>query len=442
MASENDSAAPEHLRQAIHTRHPGIHEEIDHAITTLRKLQDIAGPVRLDDRTEGNDTGPATSATTDLGPSQPDVETPEGEGPQRAAGGAGGGREVPALAAGECFGRYQITRILGRGAMGAVYLAYDSQLARYVALKTPFVENNPLSIKRFYREAQAAAQLRSPHTCPTYDVGQIAGIHYLSMAFIDGQTLGRVLTDGKLKDFCDIAGVVKKIARGLQKAHERGIVHRDLKPENVMIDPDGEPIVMDFGLARRVDDDIQITAPGRILGTPAYMSPEQVEGDPKKIGPATDIYSLGVVLYQMLTGRLPFRGSLTSVLRQICSEEPPRPSTINPAVGEGSPLERICLKMMEKSPASRYASMADVVRELDEVTAPQGTPPVRSSRNRIWQRVVSCFAFLRRKENLPEGSGGIPSGNTVRISDPEASSPSGDASAAANISDLPETRDF
>ena len=132
------------------------------------------------------------------------------------------------------------------------------------------------------------------------------------MAFIDGKPLERLIAEGRLGGVASIADLTKKIARGLQKSHEQDIIHRDLKPANVMIDPDGEPIVMDFGLARRVDDEILITAPGKILGTPAYMSPEQVEGDASNIGPATDIYSLGVILYQMLTGRLPFQGSLLS----------------------------------------------------------------------------------------------------------------------------------
>src|SRR5262249_8117290 len=181
---------------------------------------------------------------------------------------------TPTLAASESFGRYQIVRLLGRGAMGAVYLAYDSQLQRHVAIKTPFLGNNRQTIERFHREARAAAQLRSPHLCPIYDVGQISGIYYLSMAFIDGQPLSQVIAERRLTDERVVAEVVRKVARGLQKVHEQGIMHRDLKPDNIMLEHDGEPIVMDFGLARRVDDNIRITTPGRIIGTPAYMSPE------------------------------------------------------------------------------------------------------------------------------------------------------------------------
>src|SRR5262249_41417762 len=145
------------------------------------------------------------------------------------------------------------------------------------------------------------------------------------MAFIDGRSLTQVIADGELRGERPVVGITRKVANGLQKAHELDIVHRDLKPDNILLDRDGEPVVMDFGLARRFDEDTHLTAPGRLLGTPGYMSPEQVDGDPKKMGPVSDVYSLGVILYQMLTGRLPFQGSLTSILRQIASAEPTPP---------------------------------------------------------------------------------------------------------------------
>jgi serine/threonine protein kinase len=362
MTEPSQSGVPDQtLRQEIQTRHPGIANDIQGAINTLRKIQQIAGtgtPGRA-----GRGDADATSATVD---------------------GADKG-DVPLLAASETFGRYQIVRLLGQGAMGAVYLAYDPQLERYVALKTPFLGDNPVIIERFFREARATAQLRSPYLCTIYDVGQISGIHFISMAFIDGQPLERAIADGHLKEAKDIAEITKKIARGLHKAHEAGIMHRDLKPGNIMLDADREPIVMDFGLARRVDDDINLTTPGKIMGTPAYMSPEQVEGDPKNIGHATDIYSLGVVLFQMLTGQLPFQGSLTSVLRQIGTQEPPKPSSVAPRVGKDSSLELICLKMMAKLPANRYASMAEVADALDEAVPREGPVVAKpSTTKRLW----------------------------------------------------------
>jgi serine/threonine protein kinase len=356
------------LRQEIQTRHPGIAGDIQGAINTLRKIQQIAGVAPASGRS-GRLPGDAASAGAD-----------EGEDKSGAL-----------LAPSETFGRYQIVRLLGKGAMGAVYLAYDPQLERYVALKTPFLGDNPIIIERFFREARATAQLRSPYICTIYDVGQISGIHFISMAFIDGQPLEKAIAEGQFKDSREIADVTRKIARGLQKAHEQGIIHRDLKPGNIMLDADREPIVMDFGLARRVDDDIKLTTPGKIMGTPAYMSPEQVEGDPKNIGPPTDIYSLGVVLYQMLTHQLPFQGSLTSVLRQIGTQEPPKPSSVVATVARDSQLERICLKMMAKLPAGRFETMAAAAEALEQAF-PREAPVV--AKPSAFQKFRSAFGKM------------------------------------------------
>lgn len=249
------------VRSAIQSQHPGIADEIEGAIKTLRKLKQIADPDAPGASAHPADAGDLNGATIELtsalaGPSsgapaarRPVIAATQAE-PEVA-------REVPILAANSSFGRYQIVRLLGRGAMGAVYLAYDTQLHRHVALKTPSLGGSPQVIERFHREARAAAQLRSPYLCPIYDVGQIAGVYYLSMAFLDGQPLSQAIAAGRFKTIGDITGVIKKIARGLQKAHDAGIIHRDLKPDNIMIDPDKEPVVMDFGLAKRVNEDVQ-----------------------------------------------------------------------------------------------------------------------------------------------------------------------------------------
>jgi serine/threonine protein kinase len=373
MTPGDDPKPPDTLRSAIHSQHPGIAEEIQGAINTLRKLQHIAGP-------PGSGPDATTDGTAAPGAADGGVSflTGADQAPEPP-------RPTPVLAANDTFGRYQIVRQLGRGAMGAVYLAYDAQLQRHVALKTPSLGGSQLTVDRFFREARAAAQLRSPYVCPVYDVGQVGGVHYLTMAFIDGRPLSRAIAERQLGDARAVAALTQKIARGLQKAHEQGIIHRDLKPDNIMVDAEGEPIVMDFGLARRLDEDVRLTMPGRLLGTPAYMSPEQVDCDPDKVGPATDIYSLGVVLYQMLAGRLPFQGSLTAILRQIAGTQPPRPSAVNPALGEGSPLERICLTMMARSPADRYPSMAAVVEALDEAFFRQRPAVAGPS---LWKRLT------------------------------------------------------
>jgi serine/threonine protein kinase len=382
MTPEDKPQVPDSVRHAIRTHHPGIASEIEGAIKTLHKLKDFAGaasPLDFPADAGGGEqaTIAATAALQAQAPGGPSIAATQAE-PASARG-------VPNLSASTSFGRYQIVRPLGKGAMGAVYLAYDTQLHRHVALKTPLVENTTTAIERFYREARTAAQLRSPYLCPIYDVGQIAGTYYLSMAFLDGQPLSRVIAQGLLKTLDDVAAVTKKIARGLQKAHDAGIIHRDLKPDNIMIDRENEPVVMDFGLAKRAFEDAQVTMSGVIIGTPGYMSPEQVNGDPRKIGPATDIYSLGVVLYQMITGRLPFQGSLTSILNQIGSTPPPPPSQLNAEFPKDCLLERICLKMMAKSADDRFASMNDVVAAMEELSPRDVAPPVAvpSAMNRI-----------------------------------------------------------
>jgi serine/threonine protein kinase len=270
------------------------------------------------------------------------------------------------------FGRYQIIRALGKGAMGTVYLALDTQLKRNVAIKTPHFEDDPTGelLKRFYREAEAAATLLNANICPVYDVGEIEGKHFISMAYIEGRPLSDVIHGAdvihgsKPPSERQMLIVVHKLAKALQQAHDRGIVHRDLKPANIMIDKQGEPIIMDFGLARkrRAEGEASLTQSGVILGSPAYMSPEQIEGDPESVGPASDQYSLGVVLYEMFTGQLPFRGSVVNVLAQVITKGPTPPSELRP--GLDPRIEAVCLRMMSKKASDRFPSMKAVADQL------------------------------------------------------------------------------
>jgi serine/threonine protein kinase len=440
MTQDRKSQVPHAVRSAIQSQHPGIADEIRGAITTLRKLQEIACPPEGATPAGEDVSQELLGATTDGSLATPDPDNDDTSNLSAASDAPGSVAAVPVLVAGCTFGRYQIVRRLGRGAMGAVYLAYDSQLHRHVALKTPFLGRSPQQIERFFREARAAAQLRSPYLCPIYDVGLIGGFHFFSMAFIDGHPLSRTIAERRMNCLRSIAGLVQKIARGMQKAHEHDIIHRDLKPDNIMLDSDGEPTVTDFGLARRVDDDIRLTTPGHIIGTPAYMSPEQVDGA-NNIGPASDIYSLGVVLYELLTGGLPFVGSLSTVLRLIASAEPPRPSSRNSTLGADSPLERICLRMMAKPPALRYASMAAVAEALDEVLSPERPMAERPS---LWKRFCSWAGLhsASRPETLPsadvpaEGS----SEKTVRLSDPVTPGEQKKSKLTDQTTDLPQSQ--
>jgi len=311
------------------------------------------------------------------------------------------------------LGRYRIVRVLGRGAMGTVYLAIDTQLDRQVALKTPQFDQDSDLLQRFHREARAAAALRHPNICPIYDFGQIEGTQFISMAYIEGQTLAALMENEPLQPVKRVAGIARKIALALQEAHDHGIVHRDLKPSNVMLDKHGEPIVMDFGLARQTgQDNVRLTQSGILVGTPAFMSPEQIEGDLEKIGPATDQYSLGVLLYELFTQQLPFRGSSMAIIAQALVKEPPPPiqfrTDLDPRINAA------CLKMMAKAPEDRFASLsevADVLEAILENRYPNPTltsatakadPPLSPERAAAKQRRRSLAAQFLAKRSLSE----------------------------------------
>ena len=268
------------------------------------------------------------------------------------------------------FGRYRLLEELGSGAMGSVYLAEDADLHRRVALKiTRFsrTADAEAMLERFYREARAAANLSHPNICPVYDIGEYEGTSYITMGMINGKTLADVIHRGARLDVGIAVNLIRKVALALAEAHKNGIVHRDLKPSNIMVDGRNEPIVMDFGLAREMTrtGDEQLTHDGMIVGTPTYMSPEQVEGVQDRVRAPSDVYSLGIVFYEMLTGTVPFSGGTMRVLGQIIAALPAPPSThrvdLSPAV------ESICMKMIAKDQANRYGSMQEVAKALSDL---------------------------------------------------------------------------
>lgn len=263
------------------------------------------------------------------------------------------------------FGRYEILSLLGEGQMGSVFLGRDRQLNRQVAIKVSKFGHERETIDRFSREARIMANMRHPNICPVYDTGELDGTRYFVMPYIAGVTLADRLDQGSLPSNRRVAMLIRTVALALDTAHKVGVVHRDLKPANIIINPVGEPVITDFGLARSKDGGSIVTKNGVMLGTPAYMPPEQVLGDCDRIGPPSDLYSLGVVMYQMLAGRIPFNGKLITVFKQIISDEPLPPSHFNPAADRR--LEAICLKAMTKSIEHRFRSavgLADALREF------------------------------------------------------------------------------
>jgi serine/threonine-protein kinase len=278
---------------------------------------------------------------------------------------------------------YEVLEVLGRGGMGVVYKARHLALGRTVALKM-LRSGAPASsaeAERFAREARAAAQLHHPQLVPVYEVGSTQyGQPYFSMAYVGGDSLARHL--GRyVGDPRAAATLLEKVARGVQHAHERGVLHRDLKPGNILLDERGEPLVSDFGLAKLRDAELELTQPGMVLGTPRYMAPEQTTGRPDQITAASDIWALGVILYELLTGTWPFAGqSREQLLHDIQNSTPPRPRSLRAKVPRD--LETICLKCLEKEPARRYASAGALADDLVRWLA--GEPIV--ARRTAWSR--------------------------------------------------------
>jgi serine/threonine protein kinase len=278
------------------------------------------------------------------------------------------------------IGRYRILARLGAGGMGTVYKAHDPQLDRVVALKLPRFDGTPQDVRRrvqrFQREARVAAQVWHPHVCPIFDVGEHEGQPFVVMAYVEGQSLSQRLADaGRYESISEAVTLIRQILDGLEAVHAHGIVHRDLKPGNILIDPTGKAVLTDFGLARPDTEAEHFTSEGVILGTPSYMAPEQAAGQSDRIGPWTDLYTLGLVLYQMLTGRLPFEGPALTVLSKIVHEEPPRMSTFRADLG--GELDAVLVKALAKECGTRFQS----ARELADALGPwsMSTPALTTS---------------------------------------------------------------
>jgi WD40 repeat protein/serine/threonine protein kinase len=261
------------------------------------------------------------------------------------------------------IGRFVLRQVLGQGTFGRVYRAYDPVLDREIALKVPrFPAGHEELVERFHREARAVARLKHPNIVAVFESGFADGHYYIASEFVEGMPLANRIARGPVP-LRDAATWVRDLARGLAYAHHTGIIHRDIKPANIMLEKGDWPQLMDFGLARRLED-ATLTTEGAVMGTPAYMPPEQAVGDQKRIGPRSDQYSLGVVLYELLTGQRPFTGgSIESVIHQVLHSEPIRPRKIRLRIPLD--LEAICLKAIAKRLEHRYADAGEFADDLE-----------------------------------------------------------------------------
>ena len=307
-------------------------------------------------------------------------------------------RDLPEPAADfpRTFGQYELVSEIGRGGMGVVYKARQATLDRIVAVKMILSSHlaSPEHVHRFHVEARAAARLQHSNIVHIHEVGCLHGQHYFAMEYIDGPSLAQRVARGPV-EISTAVRIVATVARAVEHLHQQNIVHRDLKPSNILLDSHEQPYVSDFGLAKVFQSDLQTTLSGVIAGTPSYMAPEQASGRGKEVGPAADVYSLGAILYELLTGQPPFREeNALDTLIAVLGREPIPPRRLNLRIPVG--LELICLKCLAKSPDDRYVSAAALAEDLERFArgdALEVRPPHFGQRLWNWTRRQPALAL-------------------------------------------------
>lgn len=293
------------------------------------------------------------------------------------------------------FGPYELLEEIGRGGMGVVYKARQKELERIVAIKMILARHlaSPEHVDRFRAEAKAAASLRHSHIVQIHEVGQLCGQYYFTMDYVEGSSLAEQLDSGALP-FRAGAQLMAQVARAVGYCHREGIIHRDLKPSNILVDPDGHPYVSDFGLAKVLLGQSQMTLSGEILGTASYMAPEQASGQSSEATPASDVYSLGAMLYELLTGQPPFcEDNPIVTLIHVRTKEPTLPRRLRPEIPRR--LELVCTKCLAKSPGERYESAEELADDLERFLRGESLtarPPSLFQRFWNWSRREPALA--------------------------------------------------
>ena len=373
--------------EAVAAAHPDLADEIRCLWATAVVAQTCAAADHLDN--SGPHRAPNRRAATTAGNGVENIDAEDaavedaGDVEDRDCGGidevaadsAGANNDIGRLP--RLFGDYELLEQLGHGGMGIVFKARQRSLGRIVALKMILATklSSDEDKARFRAEAEAAARLDHPHIVPVYEVGEIDGQPYFTMKYVEGTTLAKRLAEGPMRGH-EAARLLLPICEAIDFAHQRGILHRDLKPSNILIDQHGRPYVTDFGLAKRLRAGSTLTRSGAILGTPSYMAPEQAAGRRGQLGPATDVYSLGAVLYQTITGRPPFQSaSPVDTLLEVLEMDPVPPHMLN-ARARGD-LEMITMRCLQKPAELRYQTAAELGRDLQRFLA--GGPVVARS---------------------------------------------------------------